>query len=194
MWIFTKFPIPLKIIENSLHFFTIRYKIPKIRACFLALLLISSMNSENLTVLSFVQVNYEALNIEYLKFSTFFINRNKSRLSAALCSSVYRHLPARSFKVHIFWGGHRILRFLKHLWPSQNIWTLSNTERYIIVWMESLMNYKWKSYDSKKVLISLGNWVRWKLPDTSKRASSWILDQLVISYLDSNPPILRWRP
>ena len=89
-------------------------------------------------------------------------------------------------------------RFLKHLWPSQNIWTLSNkilgnTERYIIIWMESLMNYKWKSYDSKKVLISLGNWVRWKLPDTSKRASSWILDQLVISYLDSNPPILRWR-
>ena len=73
-----------------MHFFTIRYKIPKSRACFLALLLISSMNSENLTVLSFVQVNYEALNIEYLKFSTFFINRNKSRLIAAMCSSVYR--------------------------------------------------------------------------------------------------------
>ena len=170
-------------------------KCPK--ACFLTLLQISPMNS---AAFSFVQgvVSYEVLKVEYLKFSTYFINRNKSRLSAAMCSSVYRHLPARSFKVHIFWGGHRILRFLKHLWPSQNIWTLSNkilgnTERYIIIWMESLMNYKWKSYDSKKVLISLGNWVRWKLPDTSKRASSWILDQLVISYLDSNPPILRWR-
>ena len=111
----------MEIIENSLHFLTIRYKIPKSRACFLALLLISPMNSENLTVLSFVQVNYEALNIEYLKFSTFFINRNKSRLSAAMCSSVYRHLPARSFKVHIFWEGHKFLRNIHRIFDCYYI-------------------------------------------------------------------------
>ena len=54
------------------------------------------------------------------------------------------HLPIQCLKVHIFWEGHKILRnihqlfvvdmycqsnnwwrFRKILWPSQNIWTLS---------------------------------------------------------------------
>ena len=48
----------------------------------------------------------------------------------------------KSFKVHIFWEGHKILpnlhcrfdgyyigqiRFRKNLWPSQNVWTLDHT-------------------------------------------------------------------
>ena len=56
-------------ISNTFKNYTIRYKMPKSRACFLVLLLISPMNSENLVAFYFVQevVNYETLKVEYLK-------------------------------------------------------------------------------------------------------------------------------
>ena len=77
-----------KLYKIVCIFYAIRYKMPK--SLFFSSPPYFSHEFQGV-------VSYEVLKVEYLKFSTYFINRNKSRLSAAMCSSVYRHLPARSF-------------------------------------------------------------------------------------------------
>ena len=84
--------------------------------------------------------------------------RNQWKVFKDFCSSI---------KVPIFWDGQKNKsklrrRFCKILWPSQNIWTLTNSKFFIVFgvarWVP-LTNFAWK--DQKAIHAFMQKRVKW---------------------------------